>query len=245
MRLSLARNSEADSHKRQTSLKRQGILAGFALLLVLLAGTTMVLKRNLMVQIGNQDWVTHTRLVLYELNQTESLLKDAETGQRGLLYTGDVKYFEPYDHAIAQIEMHIDRLAALTAANPAQQARLPELRNLSQEKLGELGETISFYFSNDPGQATALVMSDTGLVEMNRIHDIIAQMEEDESSLELSQTVILRKNIRVTLVLILSGQLSRRPGADCSGVRHPSRDESPREIPLRDMETRGILQGDR
>ena len=38
--------------------------------------------------------------VLLELSQTESLLKDAETGQRGYLYTGEPKYLAPYNLAL-------------------------------------------------------------------------------------------------------------------------------------------------
>lgn len=55
MRLSLTRNSEAESHKRQTSLKRLSIVAGFVRLPILLALTTKVLSRQLSVQIGNED----------------------------------------------------------------------------------------------------------------------------------------------------------------------------------------------
>jgi hypothetical protein len=61
--------------------------------------------------------VTHTRQVLFEPAQTESLLKDAETGQCGFLYTGDPKYLAPYNLAIGQIEPNIEKLTQLTAAS--------------------------------------------------------------------------------------------------------------------------------
>jgi len=202
MRLSLAHSNEADNHRRVTSLKRLAIVAGFVLLLVLLAATTMMLRHKLMIQIGNQEWATHTRLVLGELNQIDSLLKDAETGQRGFLYTGDPKYLGPYDFAIVQVEAHINRLAQLTADNPRQQAKIPELRSLTQAKLMELGQTISLYFSNAPDQAKSLVMSDEGMVTMNKIHNLTAQLEEEETSLGLAQTANLQSNIHVTIVLI-------------------------------------------
>ena len=156
------------------------------------------------------------------IEPSESLLKDAETGQRGLLYTNDVKYLAPYDLAIVQVQQHIDRLAQLTADNPRQQARIPELRSLTEAKLAELGQTISLHFSNRPEEARAMVLSDEGFVAMNRIHDIVAQMEQEETSLELSQTVTLRRSIRVTIGFIyfasLLGGLSLSP----SGIPHPS-----------------------
>jgi len=202
MPLSLDHHAENLTHKRLTDLKRLGIIAGFLILLILLAGTTIILRRQLLIQVANQNWVTHTRLVISELHQTESLLKDAETGQRGVLYTGDVKYLEPYEFAIVQIDRHIDSLAQLTADNPRQQARIRELRSLIQAKLAELGQTISLHFSNRSDEAKALVMSDAGFVAMSRIHDLIAQMEQEETSLESSRTVTLQKSIRITIVFI-------------------------------------------
>ena len=40
--------------------------------------------------------VTHTYMVLERLAALLSVLKDAETGQRGFVITGDEAYLEPY-----------------------------------------------------------------------------------------------------------------------------------------------------
>jgi diguanylate cyclase (GGDEF)-like protein/PAS domain S-box-containing protein len=206
MPLSLDRHTENQKSKKHAALKSLGIIAGFTILLILLAGTSMILRRQLLDQIANQDRVTHTRLVLSELKITELMLKDAEIGQRGFLYTGDPKYLEPFDLAISQVEPHIDNIARLTADNPRQQARIPVLRSLLQTKLAELGQTISLYGSGQREEAEALVLSDVGLLSVRRIDGLIADMERDESSLESSQTVTLRKIIRVTIVFVyLSG----------------------------------------
>jgi len=207
MPLSPERHSETQIHKKHEALKRLGILAGFATLLTLLAAATLILRHQLLIQIAHQDWVTHTRQVIFELNETESLLKDAETGQRGLLYTSDVKYLAPYNLAIVQVQQHIDRLAQLTADNPREQARIPELRSLTEAKLAELGQTISLHFSNRPEEARAMVLSDEGFVAMSKIRNLIAEMEQEETTLELSQTVTLRKSIRVTIGFIYFASL--------------------------------------
>jgi diguanylate cyclase (GGDEF)-like protein/PAS domain S-box-containing protein len=208
MPLSLERHTETESHRKHVALKRLAIIAGFAILLILLFATTMIVRRQLLVEIAKQDWITHTRLVISELNQTDSLLENAEIGQRGVLYTGDVKYLKPYDLAIVQVEQHINNLAQLTADNPRQQARIPELRTLAQAKLAELGQTVSLHFSNRPDEAKTLAMSDEGFVTMSRIHDLIAQMEQEETSLESVRTFALRRSIRVTIAFIyLAGVL--------------------------------------
>jgi len=79
----------------QTVYKRYSVIAGFALLFFLLVFNAIVTRRNLGVQVENQVGMAHSRQVLYELSETESLLKDAETGQRGFLLTGDSRYLTP------------------------------------------------------------------------------------------------------------------------------------------------------
>ena len=199
MPLSLSHYTETRNHNKRTSLKRLGILVGFVLLLVLLVCNAVILRRELKIQIDNQGRVTHTEQVLTELKKTESLLEVAETGQRGFLYTGDPKYLEHYNLAIEQVEPHLDVLDQLTVGNPNQRARLFALRVLALEKLDELGQTVSLYSSNRADEAKAIVLSDAGLVGMNNIRALTAQMEAEESALKASQTKETQRSIHVTI----------------------------------------------
>ncbi len=63
--------------------------------------------RNTIKLIENEHWVSHTHQVLTELEATLSTLKDAETGQRGYLLTGEERYLEPYNSAIARINQQV------------------------------------------------------------------------------------------------------------------------------------------
>jgi len=186
----------------QTFHKRFSVVAVFVLLGIVLAANTLVIRRQLAVQIDNQAWTAHSRQVLFELSQTESILKDAETGQRGFLYTGDLKYLAPYDLAVSQVESHITHLAQLTADNPDQQAHIVLLRGQVQEKVDELAKTIALYRSGKAEEAKALVLSDVGLLKMNDIRQLIDQMGQEESSLETTRLASYQKSIRVTILCI-------------------------------------------
>lgn len=186
----------------QTSYQRLSVTLGFALLLILLIVNAVITRRQLGVQVGDQLWVTHTQQTLLELTQTESLMKDAETGQRGFLYTGDPKYLAPYDLAVGQVTGHIDRLAELTADNPRQQARISELRDLVAAKLNELGQTISFYQAGRPEDAKALVVSDHGRVLMDRIRSLTDEMVQEEDSLWTARSATYQRSVRVTIACI-------------------------------------------
>ena len=105
--------------------KRFGVIAGFLTLLVLLALNAAILRHQLAVQVANQEWFSHSRRVGQELRNTESLVKDAETGQRGYLYTEKLSYLAPYTLATAQIDAHLQNLAARSVTTPGSKPRLP------------------------------------------------------------------------------------------------------------------------
>jgi PAS domain S-box-containing protein len=183
----------------QTVYKRLSVIAGFGLLLLLLIVNAAVTRRELAIQIEDQTWVARSRQVLYELSQTESVLKDAETGQRGFLYTADPKYLTPYTAAIGQVQPHIDSLAKLTADTPDDQPRIAELRDLSRKKLDELAKTIAFYKAGKFDDAKAEVLSDRGLDDMDHIRLLVVQMEGEENSLHAARSARYSESIRKTI----------------------------------------------
>ncbi|OOZ40282.1 hypothetical protein BOW53_08210 [Solemya pervernicosa gill symbiont] len=88
-------------------------------------------------------WVNHTHVVDSKLRRLLSLHIDAETGQRGFMYTGKDEFLEPYVAALTEIEERTDELKKLIGDNPTQLARLSEVEALSGQKLDELAQTIA------------------------------------------------------------------------------------------------------
>ena len=182
--------------------KRLGVIAGFLIILCLLAINTAVLRRQLAVQVGNQEWFSHSRRVAQELRNTESLLKDAETGQRGYLYTGKIDYLAPYTLARTQIDSHLENLAAQVGDNPGQQKQVANLSVLIHQKLAELADTLSLFQSGNVEAAKALVMSDKGLITMDSIRSLVDEMERDETSVGEQRRLTYQKSIRITVACI-------------------------------------------
>ena len=182
--------------------KRLGVIAGFLIILCLLAINTAVLRRQLAVQVGNQEWFSHSRRVAQELRNTESLLKDAETGQRGYLYTGKIDYLAPYTLARTQIDSHLENLAAQVGDNPSQQKQVANLSVLIHQKLAELANTLSLFQSGNVEAAKALVMSDKGLITMDSIRSLVNEMERDETSVGEQRRLTYQKSIRITVACI-------------------------------------------
>lgn len=96
---------------------------GYGLALIILTIIGVVSYRSTTGLIENNDRVSHTHKVLQNLGDVLSLLKDAETGQRGYTITGEEPFLEPYQAAISQIGNVVKELRELTADNPNQQRR--------------------------------------------------------------------------------------------------------------------------
>jgi PAS domain S-box-containing protein len=150
--------------------------------------------------INDYSRVGHTHQALLELSESKSLLVYAETSQRGYLYTGNPAYLEPYDQAVAQVGVHIDNLASLTADDPAQQNNIIALRGIAQEKIAELNKTISLFQSGHPAAAKALVMTDTGILDMGSFRHLIEQMKQDETTIVDTRTAIYRRSATTLIV---------------------------------------------
>jgi PAS domain S-box-containing protein len=196
----------------QPFYKRFSVITGFLVLLLLLVVDGVIIRRQLAVQVENQEWVGHTQEVLLQLSNTESLMKDAETGQRGFLYTGDSQYLAPYDLAVKQVDRAINRLAELTADNPRERERIPQLRKLAARKLAELSKTIALYQGGDPDGAKALVQTDRGLLTMEEIRAVIAEMQQDEAELRTTRAASYLRSVRVTVFCIYAASVLAAAG---------------------------------
>jgi len=159
-------------------------------------------RHQLAVQVGNQEWFSHSRRVVQELRITEALVKDAETGQRGFLYTGKQSYLLPYDRATAQMDGHLQSLVDLIGDNPKEQAEAADLRVLIHKKLAELAQTISLFRSGDAPAAKALVMSGQGFNLMQGIRSLVEQMEREETLVGNARREAYQKSIKITAACI-------------------------------------------
>src|SRR3954470_23839055 len=96
------------------------LLGAFAVPLVALSVVGVLNYRNTDTLETNSGQVQHTYQVIGGVDAITGALKDAETGQRGYLVTGEDRYLEPYTAAKAGIDEKIQNVASLTSDNPAQ-----------------------------------------------------------------------------------------------------------------------------
>jgi signal transduction histidine kinase/CHASE3 domain sensor protein len=166
----------------------------FAVLLVVCLNSWLAL-RSVQVLGDSEYWVSHTWQVLNGLETILSSAKDAETGNRGFLLTGDDKYLEPYTRAVQELPAEIDAVQRLTADNPPQQARIPQMRAVIEARLQLLQQGIEARRAGEKDTVHLLVLSGTGKAEMDRLRGILASMQQEENRL-LAQRVARSRRAR-------------------------------------------------
>ncbi|RRS06023.1 response regulator [Aquabacterium soli] len=149
--------------------------------------------------------VNHTMDVMEQLQSLISTMKDAETGQRGYLLTGQEAYLEPYTKARAELPGKLERIRELTSDNPAQQQRLSTLKRFTQEKMDELRETIEMRRQGKTGEALTVVRSDRGKLAMDGIRNVLAEMQMEERTLVAQRQSEWRSAADLTIIVTFAG----------------------------------------
>ncbi|MEV0132482.1 CHASE3 domain-containing protein [Dactylosporangium sp. NPDC050688] len=198
------------------------LLAAFAVPLVVLVVVGTLAYRNTGTLERNAGAVEHTYEVLAAVDEIGDTLKDAETGQRGYLITGEDQYLEPYRNATQAIEAKLREVATLTRDNAAQQQRIAELRPLVTAKFAELQQTIDLRRQQGFDAARAVVLTDQGKTVMDQIRSVLDALSEAESSLLAARAastedtadfsraaVVTGTGVALVLVLILAFVISR------------------------------------
>ena len=154
---------------------------------------------------SNQD-IEQTRRIVAETDGILSGIKDAETGQRGYLLTGRLKYLEPYRNIVSMLPAHLQTLAGLVADRPKQQReRVASLKSLTEEKLTELKQTIELRRTQGLNAALSLVLSDGGKRLMDQIRRQCGSIAAAEYNRFRQNSDIARHRTNRTRLLSIGG----------------------------------------
>lgn len=215
------------------------IAAGFALALVLFMVIGAAAYRSLNKLSGTGQWVTHTHEVLEHIAIVLALLKDAETGERGYVITGDEVFLEPYQTSTTEVFKVVKEIRRLTLDNPHQQKRLDVLEPLIAERLALLKQVIDVRRKGDVEESAKLIRTGEGKQLMeelrrtlddmdNEERDLLKVREEDgQAAASGSQSVIVLGTLICTILVALAGflitrSLSRQVGRSVGQIQSSS-----------------------
>ncbi|MDE2259345.1 MAG: CHASE3 domain-containing protein [Betaproteobacteria bacterium] len=179
--------------------------AGYALALVILVVLGVISYRNTTGTIEAIELKVHSYQVLENLEGVFSVLKDAETGQRGYIIVGEDRYLEPYRVGTTVVNQTVQNLRRLTADNANQQRRLDVLETLIASKLAELKETIDLRKNKGFEAALKVMQMDQGKALMDDIRKVIGEMRSEEKTLLGQRDSEVKAKANMTISAIVYG----------------------------------------
>ena len=150
-------------------------------------------------------WQTHTYVVKTNLQALEKDLVDAETGQRGFIFTGKEEFLEPYKNGTSAFYQTAMETKKLIKDNPQQVKNMDELETMTEQKLDELAETISLKRAGKEPQLRALVLSNKGKIVMDEIRAKLAQMLNLEDALLVERTELAKQSEQLAAIFSIGG----------------------------------------
>ncbi|HWC88693.1 MAG TPA: CHASE3 domain-containing protein, partial [Pirellulales bacterium] len=173
---------------------------GIALLAAVMAVNAALAYYNIQLLYATNRQVSRSHEVLAALASVLATVKDAETGQRGFLITGNPRYLAPYDAALAAMADDLREAERLVQDDPSQQARLLKLKQYVKSKFDELKATIDLRSREGFAAAQQLVLTDAGREDMDAMRAIVAQMSAEEHERLALRTAQALSNRDVAIV---------------------------------------------
>lgn len=133
----------------------------------------------------SEKWVVHTYDVIGEIDLILSSVKDAETGVRGYLLTGEIDAAEPYQSARTGIFEHLNKFKSLTTGNESQQIAYQNLTDTIKRRLKILDDIVTDYKSSPNKKTYKVTPQHTAesKVILNSISEQLSDMKTYETRL--------------------------------------------------------------
>lgn len=182
----------------------RNLISWFILSISLLIITSLAAYTSIENLLAGSKQVSHTNKIIRDLEMVISVLKDAETGQRGYLLTGSTVFLEPYTGSAEKALVYLHNVEHLTVDNPEQQQSAKQLDSLISNRLNILQTLIDLKKNGQNPNLSQLLL---GKKYMDGARDLINIMEAREESLLKARAENVGRFTAFTPVLVILGAI--------------------------------------
>jgi signal transduction histidine kinase/DNA-binding response OmpR family regulator/CHASE3 domain sensor protein len=179
---------------------KNNLQIGLGLSLLILFITSLASFISISNLVKSSALVAHSNELIFKTNQIISHLKDAETGQRGYLLTGDETYLEPTRGARSAAMELINSVSADAKENSFQQRSLKRLAEVIDKRLEIIDKTIEI---KSRGGIVSVQQLHEGKTYMDEARALINAMQAEETNTLKSRTEELNRFAGYTPILIV------------------------------------------
>ncbi|RZK14528.1 MAG: histidine kinase, partial [Flavobacterium sp.] len=183
----------------KTTLK-SNLRIGLGLSLLILFITSLASFISIKNLIRSSDMVSHSNEMITKLESVISTLKDAETGQRGYLLTGDKDFLAPFHGAKEKSLSLLTDITLSTRDNAFQQQNVKLLQDIIEERLDIIEKTLVVKARGGNASVDELL---NGKTYMEKARAVTKKMQAEEIRLLEVRTNDLNEIAAYTPILII------------------------------------------
>ncbi|WP_027377902.1 response regulator [Kaistella palustris] len=183
---------------------KKNLLFGLGLSVLLLIISSVASYLSITNLISNAQMVRQSNVTIKDLDNVLSLVKDAETGQRGYLLTGNEVFLKPYNTAKLQISEAITTLSRELSDTDAQRSKFAKLQLSVNSRMQILEENLNYRKQTQTVTAEQLL---AGKKFMDDIRQTVSAMQNEEKKILQTRTETMEKFASFTPLLIIFSAL--------------------------------------
>ncbi|WP_454781549.1 diguanylate cyclase [Legionella sp. WA2022007384] len=178
-----------------------------ALILVIIDGIFAYRQSNKLVDANH--WVSHTYQVIHTTDQILYAIVNINSQQRGYLISGDNQFIMNIDKIKLTFKTNFDNLLELTKDNPSQAERVTRFRDLTNQRLSQLNETIQLKMNNQLNNQERLDFFRQEVDLSNQIKDLGQEIKSVELVLLNGRNdIVLSDTQLANFINIVGGMIS-------------------------------------
>lgn len=183
---------------------KTNLLIGFGLSLLVLFLSSLASYVSIRNLLASAALVNHTNTVIIATEEIISALRNAETGQRGYLLTGEEGYLEYHALARQRALAALKKVQELTVDNPLHQESVAELKGLIKVRLDMLQQVIDIKGSSG---VIDIDLMNKGKGYMDSVRAIVDKIKTREQELLVSRTGKMQRLVSYTPWIIIIASL--------------------------------------
>jgi len=186
---------------------KRGIRSATILGALFLVTVGVLSIRSSIIVYNNSQWVSHTNEVLAQIYKIDLLSSEFARGVRGYALTGESIFLLPYEDAVKNLPIEINKLKELTIDNPNQQKRIEQLEALLKQFEEQESQIITARKNSGTEAAKSRIISGSSENLFNTEQQIFNDMVKDEDVLLKQRDDTLKRNVTLMQIFFVCSGL--------------------------------------
>ncbi|MBU2623823.1 MAG: CHASE3 domain-containing protein [Proteobacteria bacterium] len=189
------------------NVREKIFVIGLILSLVVFLTINAVSYWNTKRHIESRANVEKTLVIIYEFENLISLIKDAETGQRGFIITGDRTFLEPYYNGVTSVYQSMRKLKELMPIDAQSHQKLDTIEGMIEKRFAQFHKAIGLRKNEGIAVAIKSFMTAENENVMFDIRNLVEGLKREKTDLLQGLNRISKARSQRTLFTIFFGNL--------------------------------------